>query len=142
MGGPGGRAGADVVREAIRLYREAHLPFFAAALAYYALFSLMPFLSLLVGILGFFLRDPALEKGVLQNLGAFTESLFLANPETAQALLGFLTRGAFPLTMGGGLLLLWASSNFFAALTHVLGLLFQLSPGASGPKVDEATSRP
>lgn len=131
------------MREAIRLYQEAHLPFFAAALAYYALFSLMPFLFLLVGIFGFFLKDPALEKSVLQNLGAFTESLFLTNPETARALLGFLTRGAFPLTLGSGLLLLWASSNFFAALTHVLGLLFQVSPGASSPgKVNEATSRP
>lgn len=131
------------MREAIRLYQEAHLPFFAAALAYYALFSLMPFPFLLVGIFGFFLKDPALEKSVLQNLGAFTESLFLTNPETARALLGFLTRGAFPLTLGSGLLLLWASSNFFAALTHVLGLLFQVSPGASSPgKVNEATSRP
>ncbi len=112
------------MREALRLYQEAHLPFFAAALAYYALFSLMPFLFLLVGIFGFFLKDPVLEQGVLQNIRAFTEGLFPTHPETAQALLGFLSRSAFPLTLASGLLLLWASSNFFAALTYVLGLLF------------------
>jgi membrane protein len=113
-----------LLRRFLALYQEAHLSFFAAALAYYALFSLMPFLFLLLGVFGFFLKDPSLERSVLEALSAFTESLFPTHPETAGALLGFLARGAFPLTLASGLLLLWSSSNFFAALTHVLTLLF------------------
>jgi membrane protein len=36
----------------------------------------------------------------------------------------FLTRGAFPLTFASLLILLWASSNFFAALAYALGIIF------------------
>jgi len=41
-----------LLRDLIRIYQEAHVPFFAAALAYYALLSLTPFLLFLGGLLG------------------------------------------------------------------------------------------
>jgi membrane protein len=108
-----------------RRYQEAHVPFFAAALAYYALLSLMPLLFLLVGLFGFLLSgNPLLRAQVFQALTELTLALFPARPEMAQALLDFLTRGAFPLTLGSGLLLLWSGSNFFAALSYALGLIF------------------
>ena len=47
-----------LLRRFYRLYQEAHVPFFAAALAYYALLSLMPLLFLLVGLFGFRPHDP------------------------------------------------------------------------------------
>ncbi len=108
-----------------RLYQEAHVPFFAAALAYYALLSLMPLLFLLVGGFGLLLAgNPALQEEVWRALAQFTQALFPARPELAQDLFRFLTRGAFPLTLGSGLLLLWSASNFFAALSYALGLVF------------------
>ena len=113
-----------MLRDLLRLYREAHVPFFAAALAYYALLSLTPLLLLLAGLFGLLLKgNPTLQAEVFQSLSELTMALFPARPELAGETLAFLTRSAFPLTLGSGLLL-WAGSNFFAALSYALGLIF------------------
>jgi membrane protein len=112
-----------LLRDLLRLYREAHVPFFAAALAYYALLSLTPLLFL-AGLFGLLLKgNPALQAEAFQSLSELTLALFPARPELAGETLAFLTRSAFPLTLGSGLLL-WAGSNFFAALSYALGLIF------------------
>ena len=114
-----------MLRDLIRIYQEAHVPFFAAALAYYALLSLTPLLLLLVGVFGLLLSgNPALRAEVFQGLEELTLALLPARPELAGEVLSFLTKGAFPLTLGSGLLLLWSGSNFFAALSYALGLVF------------------
>lgn len=106
-------------------YIGSHIPFFAAALAYYALFSLMPLLFLLVGVFGFMLRGNAeLEQAFLSRLAELTVLLFPTQPEIAQRLVTFLTKGAVPITFASLLVLLWASSNFFAALAYALGVIF------------------
>ncbi len=111
--------------QASRLYQKAHIPFFAAALAYYALFSLMPLLILLAGLFGFVLSgNAALREAVLVHLIELVVLLFPTQPDLAQTVVGFLTRSAFPLTFLSLLVLLWASSNFFAALAYALGLIF------------------
>jgi membrane protein len=113
-----------LLRDLLRLYQEAHVPFFAAALAYYALLSLTPLLLFLAGLFGLLLKgNPALQAEVLQSLSELTMALFPARPELAGETPAFLTRSAFPLTLGSGLLL-WAGSNFFAALSYALGLIF------------------
>jgi membrane protein len=118
-----------LLRDLLRLYQEAHVPFFAAALAYYALLSLTPLLLLLVGVFGLLLSgNPALRAEVFQGLKELTMALFPARPELAGEVLSFLTKGAFPLTLGSGLLL-WSGSNFFAALSYALGLIFGTSFG-------------
>lgn len=123
--GGAGREGKPVLQKVLRLYTQAHVPFFAAALAYYALLSLMPLLFLLVGVFGLFLSgSEALREGFLGGVKALAEGLFPARPELAQDLLRFLTRGAFPLTLVSALFLLWSGSNFFAALSYALGLIF------------------
>jgi membrane protein len=114
-----------LLRNLFRVYQEAHVPFFAAALAYYALLSLTPLLLLLAGLFGFLLQgSPTLRAEVFQGLTELTLALFPARPELAGDLLSFLTRSAFPLTLGSSLLLLWSGSNFFAALSYALGLIF------------------
>ncbi|MFD3005881.1 MULTISPECIES: YhjD/YihY/BrkB family envelope integrity protein [Thermus] len=119
-----------MLRRLLALYQEAHVPFFAAALAYYALLSLMPLLFLLVGVFGLLLSgSPSLRAEFLEGVATLAQSLFPARPELAQDLLGFLTRSAFPLTLASGLLLLWSGSNFFAALSYALGLIFGSPPG-------------
>ncbi|MER3555738.1 MAG: ribonuclease BN [Meiothermus sp.] len=110
-------------------YVGSHIPFFAAALAYYALFSLMPLLFLLVGVFGFILSGNAeLESAFLSRLVELTVLLFPTQPEIAQTLVNFLTKGAVPITFASLLVLLWASSNFFAALAYALGVIFGKGP--------------
>jgi len=64
--------------------------------------------------------------------------LFPTQPDLAQTLVNFLTRGAFPLTLASLLVLLWASSNFFAALAYALSLIF----GRAMPPPQPATAWP
>jgi len=117
-----------------RIYTSAHLPFFSAALAYYALFSLTPLLFLLVGVFGFVLSgNPALKKAFLVRLIELTLSLFPTQPDLAQGLVNFLTRGAFPITLTSLLVLFWASSGFFASLAYALGVIF----GGVSPRFDQ-----
>jgi len=122
---------------AYRAYTNAHIPFFAAALAYYALFSLMPLLFLLVGVFGFVLSgDEGLRNAFLLRLVELTVYLLPTEPELANGLVRFLTRGAFSITLGSLVVLLWASSNFFAALAYALSLIFgglAPNPQPSGP---------
>lgn len=110
-------------------YVGSHIPFFAAALAYYALFSLMPLLFLLVGVFGFVLRgNDGLENAFLTRLVDLTVLLFPTQPDFAQTLVDFLTKGAVPITFASLFVLLWASSNFFAALAYALGVIFGKGP--------------
>ena len=117
-----------------QLYNTSHIPFFAAALAYYAVFSLMPLLFLLVGVFGFFLEgNETLRNSFLVRLIELVVLLFPTQPEVAQTLVSFLTRGAFPITSISLLVLLWSSSNFFAALAYAMGIIF----GGINPQMDQ-----
>lgn len=120
----------DFLQHAYRLYNQSHIPFFAASLAYYALFSLMPLLFLLVGVFGLVLAgNEALLEAVRQRLSEVALLLFPTQPDLAQGLLKFLTSGAAPLTAGSFLVLFWSASNFFAALAYAMGVIFQTPPG-------------
>lgn len=132
MGSPGAGAGTRLNRwgwpfaqQVYRLYARAHVPFFAAALAYYAIFSLMPMLFLLVGVFGWLLRhNPSLQLATLEQLGQVTLWLFPTQPDLAQQLLGFLNQGATPLTVGSLVILLWTASHFFTSLSYALRVIF------------------
>lgn len=117
-----------------RRYTSSHIPFFSAALAYYALFSLMPLLFLLTGVFGFVLSGNAnLKNAFLLRLIELLVLLFPTQPDIAQGLVNIITRGAFPITFASLLVLLWASSNFFAALAYALGIIF----GGIAPHLDQ-----
>jgi len=122
-----------------QLYTRSQIPFSSAALAYYALFSLMPLLILLAGIFGFVLQgNPDLRNAVLVRLIEMVVLLFPTQPEIAQMVVNFLTRGAIPLTFASLLILLWASSNFFAALAYALGIMF----GGVWPYLEKSRALP
>lgn len=115
----------QLIQRIIRVYTGSHIPFFSAALAYYAVFSLMPLLFLLVGVFGFVLDgNPELKNAFLVRLIELIVLLFPTQPEIAQNLVDFLTKGAFPITLTSLVVLLWASSNFFASLVYALGVIF------------------
>jgi membrane protein len=128
-----------IIAQVYQLYTRAHIPFFSAALAYYALFSLMPLLILLAGIFGLVLSgNEDLRTAVLVRLIELVVLLFPTQPDLAQTVVNFLTRGAFPLTLASLLVLLWASSNFFAALAYALGIIF----GAASPPPHPTAASP
>lgn len=122
------------LRFALRIYHhytQSHIPFFAAALSYYALFSLMPLLFLLLGVFGLVLSgNPTLQNQVVTRISELALLLFPTQPDLASNLLSFLLGGAASLTLGSSLLLLWTSSNFFASLSYAMGVIFGAPPSA------------
>ncbi|HGY10071.1 MAG TPA: YihY/virulence factor BrkB family protein, partial [Oceanithermus profundus] len=64
----------------VRVYTQAHVPFFAASLAYYALFSLLPLLLLIVGVFGLMLESrPDLEQAFMLQIEHLAQNLFPAS---------------------------------------------------------------
>ena len=139
---PEGLRKVAVWRFASRLYRRfqlSRLPLLAAALAYYAAFSIGPLLLLLGGWLGVVLRTrpelagqyrTALTDLVAQILPLQNNSTELVN-RSFEVILEQLRAGALLRSLLSVLVLIWASSNFFASLQLALEVIFEV-PKARG----------
>ena len=121
----------------VRLYKRydaSRLPLLAAALSYYAAFSLGPLLLLLAGWLGFFLRSQpellaqyrtALTDLVAQLLPLQENTEALVSQSFA-VILDQMSQGAVLRTVISFLILVWASSNFFTSLQLALEVIFDV----------------
>ena len=115
-------------------YGRARVPLLAASLAYYAAFALGPLLLLLGGWLALALRDrPQLAAPYRDALTDLTSHLLplQVDPgglvDTSFALIvGQLGEGALLRSVLSVIVLLWASSNFFASLQIALELIFEV----------------
>jgi membrane protein len=113
-------------------YSHSQLPLLAAALAYYAAFSLGPLLILLTGFLGFLLRqNPELlaqYQAALTNLVAsllpMQDSASDLARKSFQGLVQQLGEGAVLRSIISVLVLIWAGSNFFTSLQLALEIVF------------------
>ena len=114
----------------VRVYGQAHVPFFAASLAYYALFSLLPLLLLIVGVFGLMLESrPDLERAFMLQIEHLAQNLFPTSASVGETVTQALRKGAASATLTSALVLGWTASNFFAALSYALSLIF----GGRGP---------
>ncbi|MFO8150351.1 MAG: YhjD/YihY/BrkB family envelope integrity protein [Trueperaceae bacterium] len=115
-------------------YGRVRVPLLAAALAYYAAFALGPLLLLLGGWLALALRNrPELAEPYREALTDLIAQLLplQVDPEglveTSFALIvSQLGEGAFVRSALSVLVLLWASSNFFASLQIALEMIFEV----------------
>jgi len=122
------------VKSLYHRFNRARIQLLAAALAYYAAFSLGPILLLIAGWLGVFLqRRPELA---LQYRDALTDLLAELLPLQVDAadlvarsfdlVVGELSQGAVIGSIVSLLVLLWASGNFFTSLQHALEVIFEV----------------
>src|SRR5687767_10402293 len=88
----------------------------AAAIAYYALLSLFPFLLLVISILSSIAADEADRLAVL----AFVFRYFPTQLDFVNTQLESLRITRVPLGVGGGVGLIWASLGVFAAVTNAV----------------------
>ena len=110
------------------------LQLLAAALAYYAAFSLGPLLLLLAGWLGVVLRTrPELAEQYRQALVDVLAQVLPLQPDTADlvarsfdTVLGELNQGALLRTVLSIGVLVWASGNFFTSLQLALEVIFDV----------------
>jgi len=116
----------------LRRYRDSNVAMLAAALAYYAAFSLGPLLLLLGGWLGVVLRgrpelaEPyreALETLVIQVFPLTDDAAVLVQ-QSVDSIVQQLGEGALLRTVASLLVLLWAASNFFASLQLAFERIF------------------
>jgi len=137
------RAGTAIARHPLgeltqalyRRYRSHNVAMLAAALAYYAAFSLGPLLLLLGGWLGVVLRDrpevatpyrEALEGLVAQLLPLSDDAGALVQ-QSLDSIVQQLGEGALLRSLVSLLVLLWAASNFFASLQLALERIFDVA---------------
>lgn len=107
----------------------------AAALAYYAAFSLGPILLLFAGWLGVFLqRRPELASQYRDALTDLLAELLPLQVDAADLVarsfdlvVGELSQGALLSSIASLLVLVWASGNFFTSLQHALEVIFEVS---------------
>jgi membrane protein len=127
---PAGRFGLGLIAR----YGRARVPLLAASLAYYAAFALGPLLLLLGGWLALALRNrPELAEPYREALTDLTAQLLplQVDPEALvdasfALIVSQLGEGAFVRSALSVLVLLWASSNFFASLQIALELIFEV----------------
>ena len=115
-------------------YRRHNVAMLAAALAYYAAFSLGPLLLLLSGWLGIVLRgrpevaEPyrhALEA-LVRQVFPLTEDASVFVQQSVDTIVQQLAEGALLRSVLSLLVLLWAASNFFASLQAALERIFRV----------------
>jgi membrane protein len=91
-------------------------PTHAAAIAYYGLLSLFPFLLLLISVLGFLSSSDEARAATL----SFILRYFPTRLDFVAAQLQALQRTRVPLGVVGGLALIWAALGFFSAVTSAV----------------------
>jgi membrane protein len=103
---------------------EAGAPLLASALAFNAMFAILPGLLLLSGILGWAIQDIEARAKLLADLVA---SLPPLGPAISDSLNG-VVRERGGLTLVGLVGLLWGSSNFYGVLDEVMRRIFSGGP--------------
>jgi membrane protein len=108
-------SGLAAWRALVRLVNGADLTH-AAAIAYYALLSLFPFLLLVISILGSFTADEADRRAVL----LFVFRYFPTQFEFVNTQLMALQEAGLQVGIAGGFALIWASLGVFGAITSAV----------------------
>ena len=127
---PAGHFGLSLISR----YSRVRVPLLAASLAYYAAFALGPLLLLLGGWLALALRNrPELAEPYREALTDLTAQLLplQVDPEALvdasfALIVSQLGEGAFVRSALSVLVLLWASSSFFASLQIALEMIFEV----------------
>ena len=121
----------------VQLYKRfdaSRLPLLAAALAYYAAFSLGPLLLLLAGWLGVFIRSrpelltqySAAVADLVSQLLPLRDDADALVAQSFNVILDQLGQGALLRTLISFLILVWASTNFFTSLQLALEVIFDV----------------
>ncbi|RME43647.1 MAG: YihY/virulence factor BrkB family protein [Chloroflexi bacterium] len=107
----------------VRALAEDELSTRAAALAYYAVFSLFPLMLLLTSAVGFFLADAQRRQPVVDTMQEFT-SLIPGWAEFAQSTLEGMVRARGGVGVLGVAGVLWSASGFFRGLEVAVNVIF------------------
>jgi membrane protein len=116
-----------LIKKTIQEWSEDGAPRLAAALSYYAIFSLVPLLVIAIGIAGLFFQQDQVQAQVGQQISA------VVGAEAAETVMGWLdataTReGGIIATVLGFVALLFGATGFFGQLQTSLNIMWEVEP--------------
>lgn len=108
------------LHEVTRAYDHGGGGMLAGALAYYAFFTMVPALLLLVGVLGVIVEDPTVRQQLVESLVDQLDPI----SELATYVIDGLAGSGRTSTIVGVLGLLWGASGFYGALGSAMSRMF------------------
>jgi membrane protein len=132
-----------LIKKTIKDWLEDGAPRLAAALSYYAIFSLVPLLVIAIGIAGLFFQQGEVKAQVADQIAG------VVGADAAETVMGWLdataTReGGIIATILGFLALLFGATGFFGQLQTSLNIVWEVHPapnrGVKGMLKDRFTS--
>lgn len=123
----GARAILFLLQQTAAKWSEDHTSQLAAALAYYAIFSLAPTLIVIIGIAGLFLGPQAVQGYIVAEMES------LVGPGAARAIESLLANISQPrsnilATIIGVAMILYGATNLFNQLKASLNLIWKVAP--------------
>jgi membrane protein len=118
---------ARLLKQTLTAWNDDNAPRLGAALAYYAVFSIPPLVTLLIGMAGLVWGDAAAAGELLAVAGQ------VAGPRAAQAIEAVLASaarhdGGVLATVVGTLLLVFGATGVFAELQQALNIIWRVPP--------------
>lgn len=116
-----------ILKRTVAEFQSDRCPEMAAAIAYHALFAVVPVVALLVAVLGWTLRDPRFEQQVIDQVLSWVplRSGLVVDAITA------VSRASEPLSILGGLALVWAATGLFGAIRGALNVAWGIQQNRS-----------
>lgn len=113
----------SILKESISSFREDGCLNLSAAIAFYAILSLIPFLYLLVSLVGFFVGT---EGEILPKVSSYVSQLipFISNPVLREV--GRINLGSGFFAWFAGFFMLWASTLIFDSIEFSLKRVFNV----------------
>ena len=117
----------NLLKQTFTEWSEDKAPMFAAALAYYTIFSLAPLLVIIVGILGIIYGQSDAKGQIIDQIGGLT------SPNVAETIKGVLdaqaeSGGGVLATVLGTITLLVGATGVFAQLQTALNTIWEVKP--------------
>jgi len=118
-----------ILKELVNAFAADQVPFMAAAVSYFAFFSLFPLLLGLIAVAGFVLAPEEASQRVLD----FSQQGFPGQEEFLRQTLRSVVESRGPVGLFALALLLWTGKNVFVSLAQALDLIFKTpAPGGLG----------
>ncbi len=114
--------GIDVLAQTVQAYNEDRNSLFAAALSYYALLSIFPFMLFLLAVSSPFLQSEEAVRWVTGAIGGY----FPTGLELIRSTLYEVTRLRGPLTIAAAAGFLWSASGVFDTLQLAINRAFRV----------------
>lgn len=111
------------IRDYVKSIGDDELSVRAAALAYYALFSLFPLMLLLVSAAGFILHNPDQQQRLLAQI----TDMLPTQGQVVGAVIEQVVQARSGVGLIGMIMLLWSASGFFGALEKTINRVFGIT---------------